>query len=211
MLGIETQTEENTPVESSQDEQIEPAEEPVAVIVAKRGDKNETVKSIQEMLIRLEYLSGKADGDFGGGTEKAVKAFQRDNGFSEDGIVTQDVYDVLNTAFAAAPVPVEYPHFTATELYKKFNENELAAEAELDGKEIRVTGTIDEISETMWGTPYVSLRADNYGFESIQCFFSIEQISELAKLKTGKKVTIQGTCGTMGFMLVEVEDCKLIN
>lgn len=215
MLGIETQSKENKPedkpVESTQDEQVEPAEVTVAAPIAQRGDKNETVKQIQEMLIRLGYLSGSADGDFGGKTETAIKSFQRDHGFSEDGIVTQEVLDALNSAYAAAPVPVEYPRFTAAELYKRFEDNEIAAEAELEGKEIQITGKIESISESIWGTPYVSLQADSYGFKTIQCYFAKEQKSDLAKLKAGNKVAIQGTCGTMGFMSVEVDNCSVIN
>lgn len=208
MLGMEAQG-EAVPSENI-DAPTEPAKEAAVVMIAQRGDKNETVKSIQEMLIRLNYLSGSADGNFGNKTSMAVQAFQKDNGFSVDGIVTQEVFDVLSSAFAAAPIPVEYPHFTAVELYKKFEENQFSAEAELEGKEIQITGTISSISETIWGTPYVSLQADNYGFSSIQCYFTTEQISELAKLKNGNKVIIQGTCGTIGFLSVDVKDCIVI-
>lgn len=208
MLELEAQSETATP--ESTDAPVEPMEEAAVVAIAQRGDKNETVKSIQEMLIRLNYLSGNADGDFGGKTATAVQAFQKDNGFPEDGIVTQEVFDALSAAFAAAPVPVEYPRFTAVELYKKFEVNQLSAEAELEGKEIQITGTIDAISETIWGTPYVSLRADSYGFTSVQCYFSTEQINELTKLRTGNKVTIQGTCGTMSILTVDVKDCTVI-
>lgn len=188
----------------------EAAEETVPLIVAQRGDKNATVKSIQEMLIRLSYLSGSADGDFGGKTELAVQAFQKDNGFPEDGIVTQEIFEALNAAFVAAPTPIEYPHFTAAELYKKFEDNQLSAEAELDGKVIQITGTINSISESIWGTPYVNLQADSYGFKLIQCYFSSKQINELAQLKAGNRVTIQGSCGKMGIVSIEVKDCKLI-
>ena len=210
MLGIEMEDHASAPVESPQEEQIEPAEEIDTAPIAKKGDKNDTVKQIQEMLIRLGYLNGSADGDFGGKTETAIKSFQRDQGLPEDGIVTQETFDALNEAYASAPVPVEYPHFTAAELSTKFEDNEIAAEAELEGKEIQVTGKIEEISESIWGTPYVSLRADSYGFEIIECYFSRDQKGELAGLKTGNSVTIQGTCGTMDFTIISVDDCKLI-
>jgi len=209
LLGIEGQNEEVV-AEDIKDEQDVASEEVEVVIVAQKGDKNDTVKSIQEMLIRLEYLSGSADGDFGGKTEKAVLSFQKDNGLTEDGVVSQEVFDALSVAFAEAPIPVEYPHFTAVELYKKFEDNQISAEAELEGVEIQVTGTIESISESIWGTPYVSLKADSYGLSTIQCYFSKDMKSELADLKAGNKATIQGTCGTMGFMNVEMDDCKLI-
>lgn len=208
MLGIETQSDAILPVNT--EAPVESTAEVSIIIIAQRGDKNETVKSIQEMLIRLNYLNGIADGDFGGKTLTAIQAFQKDNGFPEDGIVTQEILDALSSAFAAAPIPVEYPHFTAVELYKKFEENQFSAEAELEGKEIQITGTINSISETIWGTPYVSLQADSYGFTSIQCYFTKEQINELMKFKTGNKVTIQGTCGTISILTVDVKDCIVI-
>lgn len=47
-----------------------------------RGDD---VRWAQERLNELGYNCGKADGIFGQGTDKAVKAFQRANGLSQDG------------------------------------------------------------------------------------------------------------------------------
>lgn len=49
------------------------------------GAKGEDVKRLQQRLKDLGYLSGKADGQFGGGTKRAVIAFQRRNGLNADG------------------------------------------------------------------------------------------------------------------------------
>ncbi len=49
------------------------------------------VKYMQNKLINLGFLDGKADGDFGNGTENAVKAFQRAAGLPADGIATAEV------------------------------------------------------------------------------------------------------------------------
>lgn len=53
-----------------------------------KGDSGAEVKKLQQNLISLGYSCGSygADGDFGVGTENAVKAFQRDNGLVVDGI-----------------------------------------------------------------------------------------------------------------------------
>ena len=51
-----------------------------------RGDKSESVKTMQEKLIVLGYLTGKADGDFGKMTEAAVKAAQADFGMEQTGV-----------------------------------------------------------------------------------------------------------------------------
>lgn len=50
------------------------------LILLKRGTKGDTVKQLQE---KLEI---DADGKFGSGTEKAVKAYQEANGLNVDGI-----------------------------------------------------------------------------------------------------------------------------
>lgn len=47
--------------------------------------RGEDVRWAQERLNELGYNCGKADGIFGTGTDKAVKAFQRANGLSQDG------------------------------------------------------------------------------------------------------------------------------
>ena len=54
----------------------------------RRGNKNKYVTLMQVKLLAKGYDLGKwgADGDFGQATEAAVKAFQRDNGLTADGI-----------------------------------------------------------------------------------------------------------------------------
>ena len=50
---------------------------------------NDSVYQLQKDLVRLNYELS-IDGDFGDGTEKAVKQFQRDNNLSVDGIAGKD-------------------------------------------------------------------------------------------------------------------------
>ena len=50
------------------------------------GDSGERVRSLQESLIQLNYLSGPADGKYGKQTKKAVIKFQKNNGLHPDGI-----------------------------------------------------------------------------------------------------------------------------
>ena len=50
------------------------------------GDQGDRVRSLQESLIQLKYLSGSADGKYGRQTRKAVIGFQRKNGLTADGI-----------------------------------------------------------------------------------------------------------------------------
>ena len=54
----------------------------------KKGAKGEAVKTMQTMLIACGYDCGStgADGDFGKNTDAALRAFQKDNGLTIDGI-----------------------------------------------------------------------------------------------------------------------------
>lgn len=68
----------------------------------KQGSKGEKVKEIQARLKALGHLAGKADGKFGPGTEKAVKAFQKAEGLGVDGKVGPNTWAAL---FPPAPPP----------------------------------------------------------------------------------------------------------
>jgi len=57
-----------------------------------RGAKGDEVMQIQQMLVDLGILRGKADGDFGRMTEQAVKDFQASEGLEATGIVDDTTY-----------------------------------------------------------------------------------------------------------------------
>ena len=53
----------------------------------RRGDKGDSVREMQELLVDQSYLNaGGADGSFGASTEKAVIQFQKDQGLNPDGV-----------------------------------------------------------------------------------------------------------------------------
>ena len=70
------------------------------------GAKGEDVKRLQQRLKDLGYLSGKVDGAFGGGTKRAVIAFQRRNGLTADGEAGEATLAKLY-AEDALPAPAE--------------------------------------------------------------------------------------------------------
>lgn len=55
--------------------------------VLKQGSRGDSVKTVQQKLIRWGYLKGSADGIFGAKTKAAVIAFQKENGLTADGII----------------------------------------------------------------------------------------------------------------------------
>jgi hypothetical protein len=70
-----------------------------------RGSKGEEVRRIQQRLQELGLYAGEIDGDFGGGTEIAVRRFQRASGLSVDGIVGPDTWRALCPGEPEVPAP----------------------------------------------------------------------------------------------------------
>lgn len=68
----------------------------------KQGDSNEAVRDLQERLIELGYLSGRADGVFGLKTYRALVAFQTANGLTSDGVAGKKTWDRINSNKAIA-------------------------------------------------------------------------------------------------------------
>jgi putative chitinase len=66
-----------------------PAETPISIVVAKKGDKSPYVADLQNMLIR-KGAKIPADGDFGPTTEQAVKDFQMLNKLNVTGQIDTD-------------------------------------------------------------------------------------------------------------------------
>lgn len=61
----------------------------------RKGSTGNDVKSVQTRLKELKYYTGSIDGSYGNGTLAAVKAFQKNNGLSDDGIAGSATYKVL--------------------------------------------------------------------------------------------------------------------
>ncbi len=86
--------------------------------VLKRGDTSDAVRAMQQQLISLGYLTGRADGVFGVKTFEALKTFQRANRLSADGIAGSKTLSALDSPSAVsangkvqqpAPTPVPTP------------------------------------------------------------------------------------------------------
>ena len=77
----------------------------------KQGCEGEDVRELQTDLIRLGYDCGRwgADGDFGDGTELAVRAFQRDHGLEVDGECGPKTCAALQKALAKLEQPAAKP------------------------------------------------------------------------------------------------------
>ena len=84
----------------------------------KLGSQGDDVRNVQRKLRELGFYTGTVDGDFGEGTEKAVKAFQKQYGLTVDGKVGAQTMAKLTTAKATAkPAVTATPKPTATPAY----------------------------------------------------------------------------------------------
>jgi peptidoglycan hydrolase-like protein with peptidoglycan-binding domain len=105
-IGIVTQIPTSVPT-------VSPAPTSEAI---KLGSSGDVVRNIQTQLKKLGYYKGTVDGDFGEGTDTAVKAFQSRNGLTPDGVVgSQTMTKLLSkNAIAVKPTPSPTRKPTAT-------------------------------------------------------------------------------------------------
>ena len=69
---------------------LNPAEE-----VLRRGSESAAVMFLQRLLLSYLYPITSLDGDFGPETERAVRAFQNENGLGVDGVVGRNTWQAL--------------------------------------------------------------------------------------------------------------------
>lgn len=69
--------------------------------VLRLGDQGEAVKALQQALLTHGFNPGLVDGEFGGGTEAAVIAFQRSEGLLADGVAGPRTQAELGLASSA--------------------------------------------------------------------------------------------------------------
>ncbi len=75
---------------------------PAADTNLKKGTSGDAVKAMQQKLIKLGYLTGKADGVFGTSTYQALVAFQKANKLTSDGIAGTKTLAKLSSSSAVA-------------------------------------------------------------------------------------------------------------
>ena len=85
-----------------------PTPAPVAAttyVTLRKGDEGPDVVTLQQALAELGYLTGAADGNFGTGTQSAVKKFQQDRGLDADGIAGKMTQEALFKESSVTPIP----------------------------------------------------------------------------------------------------------
>ena len=72
-----------------------------------REDNGQAVRRLQELLIDTGYMQGRADGSFGDGTDRAVRAARRYWGMMECGIADRAFIDALTSGATVQAEPPE--------------------------------------------------------------------------------------------------------
>ena len=100
---------ETAPIEVPLPEQTIPPLEPYesVMIDMSKGTYDSRVQKLQRALIKLGYLDGEADGSYGAGTVKAVKAFQKAAGAKkQDGVATIKLQEYLYALVEGTATPI---------------------------------------------------------------------------------------------------------
>lgn len=98
---------------------------------------------------------------------------------------------------------------SATNLVNEFKNNELQANEIYKGKEFIITGQIHSIKESM-GNIVLSLKADEFGFETVDCIVLPEEKEKVIKLKKNQKIKVKGTITGIMIVSVQVKDTILL-
>ena len=95
----------------------------------------------------------------------------------------------------------------AADLYKAYDNDEQAADARYKGRQLSVTGVVEEIKLEGEQGVVVDLQGGDF-MDTVFCFFDDSQKPAVAKLKKGQKVTINGT-GDGKFVNPVVRFCEV--
>lgn len=112
-----------------------------------------------------------------------------------------------------------FPHFSATDIMKEYDDNVVNADKEYTGKVLVVSGTISSIDKTNGGRNLCVLLKSGTYFYGVQLNFNSDQEDAVAELSPGQDIEVIGKCtGKSGTILlivdgenVMIEDCYIIS
>lgn len=162
------------------------------------GDSGDKVKAIQQKLKDLEYFTGSCTGTFGPATEEAVKAFQRKNGLSADGVVGDGTMSKLFSSKAVSNKKTPTPKPT-----KKVTATPRRTATPNPNPYVRVTKSPNDkyvtLCEGNWGQPVselqVKLKAAGYFSGEVDGIFGEQTAEAVKKFQRAKGLTVDGIAG----------------
>lgn len=178
---IEQLQQELAQLRGEEGEEVEAAEaEPEAYSELARGAKGDEVKQLQQRLKDLGYLSGTVDGDFGGGTERAVSAFQSQNGLEATGKADAATQELLHSDKAAKAIVYE------TLDYKGVSRNP----SDYIGRYVKFTGKVLQVIE--YGST-VAFRIASKGNYDDVVYVTMTVPENYSRILEDDRVEVSGT------------------
>ena len=140
----------------------------------RKNDSGSDVAQLQEALIQLGYLSGKADGNYGAKTVEAVKAFQKANGLTADGTAGEQTQRALYGGKAKKGSVTAEPKATATPAPARQENNGVLR--------VGATGSdVTSLQKQLIELGYLSGTADGiYGKKTAEAVKAFQKASKLS-------------------------------
>ena len=108
---------------------------------------------------------------------------------------------------------IEYIEVSAGILLNAYEENEIAADGNYKGKNLKISGIVKDIGKDILDNAYVTVQGEDsgiYDFKSVQCFFDDNNLDAISSLKAGDKITITGLCdGTILGINIRLDKCNV--
>jgi hypothetical protein len=114
------------------------------------------------------------------------------------GVIYRSAFTVApkQTPEVSAPEPMPpqpVATITASNLFREYRENEVAADARYKEPYVEVYGILESINNDLLDRPYIVFRTTNT-FSGIRCFFDATAKPLLARLQRGERFSVIGKC-----------------
>ncbi len=136
-------------------------------------------------------------------------AISRSPGFAEAMERAESAAEKKVSQAPPEPPPAPLIELSASDLMAAYQENEIAADLQLEDKRLIVVGIIGGIGTDILGAPYVALQTSD-GFSSVQCMFDRKQMELLAGLRKGQSIKIEAKCSGLALTNVIMRDSKIL-
>jgi len=111
---------------------------------------------------------------------------------------------------AATPAGGPAIEISSKDLAAEYDKNEIAADNKYGGKNVRVTGEVQDMGKDFMDEVYITLEGKDL-FQSVQVYFDdSEAEGKAAELSKGDTVTIEGECDGM-IINVQIVDAVFVD
>ena len=149
----------------------------------KRGDQGEQVVKLQEFLLQQGYTKNRPDGDYGRGTEKVVKAFQKAVGLDVTGIADAKTIETINKMVAETPKEEPATVKQATEKPATTTNPKQTNQPKKETKSVETVEPAQSAPVPSTATPATATPASSSSENSV----SLEQLMKASKNKNNSE------------------------